>query len=84
MQTQTYHLRISEGRRIVLPLEVCRKIGFDVGETITLRVEDNRATLQSVDRTIQRFQQLVAENVASDVSLVDDLISEREGASLLE
>jgi bifunctional DNA-binding transcriptional regulator/antitoxin component of YhaV-PrlF toxin-antitoxin module len=84
MQAQSYHIKIGEGRRIVLPSEVCRSMSLGIGDTIIVRVEDNRATLSSVDRTIERFQSLLAERVPKGVSLVDELIAEREDASLRE
>ena len=84
MEAQTYHLRIGEGRRIVLPTEVCRELGFGVGDSIIVRLDDGRATLNSALRTIERFQRLVATKISPDVSLVDELIAERESAALHE
>ena len=84
MQAHSYHVKIGEGRRVVLPSEVCRSMSLGIGDTIIVRVEDNRATLSSVDRTIERFQSLLAERVPHGVSLVDELIAEREDASLRE
>jgi len=63
MQAESYHLKIGEGRRIVLPAEVCRSLAVNVGDTLIVRLEDDRATLNSVDKTIERFQALVAERV---------------------
>ena len=84
MQSQPYHIKIGEGRRVVLPSEVCKSMSLGIGDTIIVRVEDNRATLSSVDRTIERFQSLLAERVPPGVSLVDELIAERAEASLHE
>lgn len=84
MQAHTYHLRIGDGRRIVLPSEFCRSLSLDVGDTVIVRVEKDHATLGSVDQTISRFQSLVANHVPPDVSLVDELIAEREDAASRE
>jgi bifunctional DNA-binding transcriptional regulator/antitoxin component of YhaV-PrlF toxin-antitoxin module len=84
MPSQPYHIRIGEGRRVVLPAEVCKAMSLGIGDTITIRVEDNRATLSGVVRTIERFQSLLAERVPPGVSFVDELIAEREASSLNE
>ena len=84
MQTETYHVRIGDGRRVVLPTEVCKLMSLDVGDTLIVRVEPERTTLTSVERTVARFQALLAERVPPGYSAVDELISEREGASLRE
>lgn len=82
MQSQPYHIRIGEGRRVVLPAEVCKSMSLGIGDTIIVRVEDNRAMLSGVVRTIERFQSLLAERVPYGISLVDELIAEREEASM--
>ena len=58
-------------------------MSLDVGDTLIVRVEPERTTLTSVERTVARFQALLAERVPPGYSAVDELISEREGASLL-
>jgi PIN domain nuclease of toxin-antitoxin system len=60
MKTQSSHIRIGEGRRIVLPSEVCESMSLGVGDTIFIRVEDNQETLSGVVRTIKRSQALLA------------------------
>lgn len=81
MQTEHYHLRVGEGRRIVLPTEVCRTLAVNIGDTLVIRRDENQFTVSSVDRTIQRFQELLAANVPAEVNLVDQLIAEREAAA---
>jgi uncharacterized membrane protein len=84
MQSHPYHIKIGEGRPVVLPAEVWKSMSLGIGDTIIVRVEDNRATLSGVVRTIERFQSLLAERVPPNVSLVDELITERKAASLNE
>ncbi|MDP1798011.1 MAG: AbrB/MazE/SpoVT family DNA-binding domain-containing protein [Planctomycetaceae bacterium] len=84
MHRQTFHVRIGDGRRVVLPSELCRSLSVRVGDTLVVRIEDGRATLNSVDRMIDRFQSLVAARVPQDISLVDELIADREAAALHE
>jgi AbrB family looped-hinge helix DNA binding protein len=77
METQSYHLKIGDGRRIVLPADVCDSLHLGIGDTVIVAVEENQVTLRSVDSAIARFQALVAQNVPAGVSLVDELIGER-------
>ena len=77
MEPHTYQMRIGEGRRVVLPPEVCQSLSVTIGDTIVVRLEEDRATLGSVDRTIDRFQKLLANKVPAGVSLVDELLAER-------
>jgi len=77
MEPHTYHLRIGGGRRVVLPPEVCQSLAVGIGDTLVVRLEAERATLGSVDRTIDRFQKLLAAKVPVGVSLVEELIAER-------
>ncbi len=71
MQHQTFHVRIGDGRRVVFPSELCRSMSVGIGDMVVVRVEDDRTTLSSAERTIDRFQSLVAQHVPPDVSLVD-------------
>lgn len=84
MQAQTFHVRIGDGRRVVLPSEVCRSMSLDVGDTLIVRVEPERTTLSSVERTVERFQSLLAARIPLGYSVVDELIAEREDAALRE
>lgn len=84
MNSHPYHLKLGEGRRLVLPADVCRGLALGVGDTVIVRLEDDRATLRSVDHTISRFQALLTERVPRERSLVDELIAEREEESLRE
>jgi bifunctional DNA-binding transcriptional regulator/antitoxin component of YhaV-PrlF toxin-antitoxin module len=78
MESPSYHVRIADHRRIVLPTELCDRLALHVGDTIVVRVEDDHAILSSVDRTIKRFQDLVAQQLPEGIGLVDQLIAERE------
>ena len=84
MKVETFRIRIGTGRRIVLPNEVCALLSLAVGDTMIVRVESDHATLSSGDRTVERFQSMLADRVPVGYSAVDELIAEREDANLLE
>ena len=84
MKVETFRIRIGTGRRIVLPNEVCGLLSLAVGDRMIVRVESDHATLSSADRTVERFQSMLADRVPVGYSAVDELIAEREDTSLLE
>ena len=84
MQAQTFHIRIGNGRRVVLPSEVCKSMSLNVGDTLIVRIEPDRTTLSSVERTVARFQAMLADPVPPGFNAVDELIAEREDAALRE
>ena len=77
MNQQSFHVKIGDGRRVVLPTEVCRQLGLGVGDDVVLRIENDRATISSVDHAIARFQSILARQLPPDANLVGELISER-------
>ena len=62
--------------RVVIPAHLRRAINIGSGETLFARVQDGRLTLEKPDQVIARLKTTFS-NVPSDVSLVDELISER-------
>ena len=76
-----FHLLIGDDRRIALPAELCNDLGLHIGDTVIVRVEDDHATLSSVDHTIKRFQNLALRHLPEGLGLVDQLIAEREAAA---
>jgi AbrB family looped-hinge helix DNA binding protein len=74
---QLYHVRVSDGRRVVLPAEVCKQLGIDVGDTVIVDVTEGKVQLHSFDTTLAGFRALLASKVPPGVSLVDELLAER-------
>jgi AbrB family looped-hinge helix DNA binding protein len=74
---QLFHVRVSDGRRVVLPAEVCRQLGIDVGDTVIVDVTEGKVQLHSFDTTLADFRSLLSSKVSPSVSLVDELLAER-------
>jgi AbrB family looped-hinge helix DNA binding protein len=74
---QFYHVRVSDGRRVVLPADVCKQLGIDVGDTVIVDVAEGKVQLHSFDTTLLNFRALLASKVPVGVSLVDELLAER-------
>lgn len=77
MKHQIFHVRVSDGRRVVLPPEVCKQLNIDVGGTVIVDVADGRVELHSLDTSLAEFRALAAQKIPAGVSLVDELIAER-------
>lgn len=84
MDTQTFHVKIGNGRRVVLPSEVCRSMSLRIGDVLVVRVDPEQLTLSSIERTVERFQSMVAARVPQGYRAVDELIAEREDAASRE
>ena len=60
---QLFHLRVSDGRRVVLPAEVCKQLGIEVGDTVIVDVAEGKVQLHSFDTTLAGFGRCVASKV---------------------
>ena len=77
MDHQLFHVRVSDGRRLVLPAEVCEQLGVEVGDTVIVSVAEGKVQLQPLGTRLAEFRALGATKVPPGVSLVDDLLAER-------
>ena len=80
----TFHVRVVEGGKIVLPAALRRKHGFAVGDTLVIEDRPDGTKIQSLDAAVAAVQALVASFVPADVSLVDELIAERRAEAARE
>ena len=69
--------KIGEGGRIVIPKGIRNAIGAEIGDSVTLSVENNSLQITTRKEALRRLQALVRKNVPPGVSLVDELIRER-------
>lgn len=77
MEHQLFHVRVSDGRRVVLPAEVCKQLGIDVGDTVVVDVAGGKVELHTFDTTLAEFRALLASKIPPGVSIVDELLAER-------
>lgn len=84
MQHQVFHLRVSDGRRVVLPAEICKRLGVEVGGTLIVDVADDEVRLQSFASLLSDFRALLKDKIPPGVSLVDELIAERRAEAARE
>lgn len=76
--SEVRRLRIGTQGRIVLPRELHEELGAEEGAVYAARVEDGALILEPPDRILSRLRARIDEAVPPDVSLVDELLAERE------
>jgi AbrB family looped-hinge helix DNA binding protein len=69
--------------RVVIPARLRRVLAIDQGDTLVARVEDGRIVLEKREQVLARLRRRF-EKVPSEVSLADELISERREEARLE
>lgn len=73
----TFHVRIVEGGKIVIPAALRRKHGFTVGKTLVVDDAPGGVTLRSLDEAVAAAQAIMAKVAPADRRLSDELIAER-------
>lgn len=77
MERHSFHVRISGGRRVVLPNEACEKLKVGIGDTVVVDVVDDTVRLRSLESVIRDVQAQAAKYARPGESLADELIRER-------
>lgn len=70
-------MKVSEGGRVVIPVEIRRALGLNDGDPVYWRLSDGEAVLSTGRERIRRAQARIRQHVPKDVSLVDELLDER-------
>jgi AbrB family looped-hinge helix DNA binding protein len=69
--------RVTEGGRIVIPAELRRRFGIEIGESVTLTAEPDGLVITTPAMALRRLQKRFRSVVPEGVSLTDELIAER-------
>jgi antitoxin PrlF len=69
--------KLSEGGRIVIPVEYRQALGLQVGDEVILRLADGEVRIYTLRQAIKRAQKLVQRYIPQSRSLADELIAER-------
>ena len=83
-QMQNTIVRIAQGGRLVIPAAYRKALGLEIGDEVILGLADGELRIYTRERAIRRLQEMVGRYVADDVSLADELISERRAESARE
>ena len=70
--------RVTEGGRVVIPANIRRQAGIDVGEIVNFEIDnDSSIRITTQKQNLRRAQELFRKYVPEGRSLVDELIAER-------
>lgn len=67
----------AEGGRIVVPAELRRALGLDVGDEVILDLGEGQLTMLTLRQAVKRARERVRRYVPEGRLLVDELIAER-------
>lgn len=77
-------MKMSEGGRVVIPIEIRRAMGLNDGDTVLWELNDGVAQLTTRAQRLRRAQALVRKYVKPGDSLVDGLIADRRAEAARE
>ncbi len=81
---KTNRATLDESGRVLIPAEYRKALGVKAGDPVILIMEENAVRLITKEQAIREAQDIVGGFVASDVSLVDELLQERREAAARE
>ena len=77
--------KLTNGNRIVVPTKIRKGLGLQVGDALTLVLQNNgEVRLLTQADAIKQAQQLVRRLVPAERSLVDELLAERREEAAAE
>ena len=71
------HTKLSEGRRVAIPAELCQRYGLHPGDSLVLEPSDGGIVVRPLDSIIREVQAYFAGAAPADVSLSEELMRER-------
>jgi AbrB family looped-hinge helix DNA binding protein len=70
--------RLTNGNRIVIPMNIRKSLGLQIGDAVTLVLQDNgEVRLLTQAEAVRQAQALVRQHVDKNRSLVDELLADR-------
>jgi AbrB family looped-hinge helix DNA binding protein len=76
--TEFSRVRVDSAGRVVVPSELRQRLGIEPGHDLILSVDAQGIRLQTFDQAVQAVQKAFAPYRVAGVSVVDELIRERE------
>ncbi len=70
-------MKMSEGGRVVIPVEIRQSLGLKEGDAVLFELRDGEAVITTRAARIRRAQEMVRQYVPAGTSVVDELIAER-------
>jgi AbrB family looped-hinge helix DNA binding protein len=71
------HTKLGEGRRVVIPAELCHRYHIEPGDPVILEPADSGIVLRPLDAVIRDVQAYFADAAPPDVLLSEELLNDR-------
>ena len=71
------HTKLSEGRRVAIPAELCQRYGIEPGDPVVLEPSDSGIVMRPLDAVIREVQAYFADVAPPGVSLSEELLRDR-------
>jgi AbrB family looped-hinge helix DNA binding protein len=69
--------KVTQGGRIVIPAEMRKQLGIEIGECVNLTLENDSLKISTQKLALRRIRETVKLFGTSDYSIVDELIADR-------
>lgn len=69
--------KVTQGGRIVIPADIRKRLGIEIGENLNLELENDSLRITTRQAALRRIQESLTKLVPKGVSLVDELIADR-------
>lgn len=80
--------KVTQGGRIVIPMEMRKKLGIEIGEDVNLTVEDDELKISTSKNALDNLRKAARlfrkHNKKPNLSVVDELIAERRAEAANE
>lgn len=69
--------KVTQGGRIVIPAEMRKKLGIEIGEDVNLSMENDSLNISTSENALRRLQKTAQTVAKGKISVVDELIADR-------
>ena len=77
----SFHVRVIEGGKIVIPAALRRKYGFEIGSTLVVDDTPGGMTIRSLDDAVAAAQAIMARVAPPERCLSDEIMTDRRSES---
>ncbi|HWL28212.1 MAG TPA: AbrB/MazE/SpoVT family DNA-binding domain-containing protein [Burkholderiaceae bacterium] len=71
------HTKLSEGRRVSIPADLCHKYGMEPGQSVVLEPAESGIVVRPLETVIREVQAFFADAAPKDVVLSEELNRDR-------
>src|SRR5262249_514713 len=75
--TNVIHTKLGEGRRVVIPVELCQELGLEPGDPLVLESTEAGIVVRPLDTVIREVQAYFADAAPLQVLLWEELSRDR-------